>query len=129
MKSGSCLCGKVKYEIQGQVGDIVHCHCETCRKAHASAFSSVAAVQDVDFNLTGREWLNSYESSKGKTRYFCSACGSQIYAKRDGTEHIVLRLGTLDSDPESKEISHIWVSQQASWYSINNDLPEYSEFE
>ena len=78
MISGSCLCGKVKYEIAGKVGDIVHCHCQTCRKAHSAAFSSVAAVNDHDFHLTGQTHLNSYESSPGKKRYFCSQCGSQI---------------------------------------------------
>lgn len=129
MNSGSCLCGKIEYEIPGQIGDTIHCHCKTCRKAHGSAFSSVAAVKDIDFRLSGKDLLNSYESSPGKLRYFCSCCGSQIYAKRKGTEHIILRLGTLDTDPKSEEISHIWVSQKASWYSITNDLPEYSEFE
>ncbi|WP_438269777.1 GFA family protein [Neptunomonas phycophila] len=38
MITGSCLCGKVSYEISGEVGDIVHCHCVTCRKAHGAAF-------------------------------------------------------------------------------------------
>lgn len=107
----------------------MHCHCRTCRKAHASAFSSVAAVNDSDFKITGCELLSSYESSKGKIRYFCSSCGTQIYAKREGTSHIILRLGSLDADPESKEINHIWVSQKASWYTIKNDLPEHEEFE
>ncbi|MEH6649926.1 MAG: GFA family protein [Motiliproteus sp.] len=129
MITGSCLCGKVKYEISGKVGDIVHCHCETCRKAHSSAFSSVAAVNDSDFKLSGNELLSSFESSEGKRRYFCSNCGTQIYAKRDNTEHVILRLGSLDADPMSREKNHIWVSQKASWYSINSKLPEYAEFE
>lgn len=129
MITGSCLCGKVKYEISGKVGDIVHCHCQTCRKAHSSAFSSVAAVNDADFKLSGREQLNVYESSKGKHRYFCSNCGTQIYAKREATEHIILRLGSLDSDPKSNEKNHIWVSQKASWYSLHSEIPEYQEFE
>ncbi|WP_438269521.1 GFA family protein [Neptunomonas phycophila] len=38
MITGSCLCGNVSYEISGEVGDIVHCHCVTCRKAHGAAF-------------------------------------------------------------------------------------------
>lgn len=129
MITGSCLCGNVKYNILGRVGDIVHCHCETCRKAHGSAFSSVAAVADADFELSGIEHLKSFESSKGKHRYFCSNCGTQIYAKRDDTQHIILRLGSLDDDPNSKEKNHIWVSQKASWYSISNHLPEHPEFE
>jgi hypothetical protein len=129
MYQGSCLCGSVTYQITGKVGDIVHCHCETCRKAHGSAFSSVAAVNDTDFELSGREHLKSFESSKGKHRYFCSNCGTQIYAKRDNTPHIILRLGSLDDDPDAKEKNHIWVSQKASWFSIDSQLPQCSEFE
>lgn len=129
MINGSCQCGSVKYEISGTVGDIVHCHCKTCRKTHGSAFSSVAAVQDRDFSLFGKDNLKSYESSTGKHRYFCSNCGSQIYAKRDDTSHIILRLGSLDSDIDSTEKEHIWVSQKANWYCINSQLPEREEFE
>ena len=129
MITSSCLCGKVSYEISGEVGDIVHCHCVTCRKAHGAAFSSVAAVKDCDFILSGQEWLSSYESSPGKVRYFCSSCGTQIYAKRERTEHLILRLGSLDTDLASKEKNHIWVSQKANWYSITNNLPECQEFE
>ena len=129
MISGSCTCGKVRYEISGKVGDIVHCHCQTCRKAHGSAFSSVAPVLDKDFQLYGDEHLNSYESSNGKVRYFCSNCGTQIYAKRESTKHLILRLGSLDDDPSTREEKHIWVSQKASWYSLHSRLPEYQEFE
>lgn len=127
MIKGSCLCGKVNYSISGKVGDIVHCHCQTCRKAHASAFSSVAAVLDADFKLSGAEHLNSFESSPGKQRHFCRNCGTQVYAKRENTPHIILRLGSLDNDPQSKEQSHIWVSDKATWYSINSDLPQHEQ--
>lgn len=128
MIRGSCLCGKVKYEISGQPGAIVHCHCQTCRKAHGAAFSSVSAVQDTDFHLLGDAMLKSFESSPGKHRFFCFECGTQIYAKRDNTQHIILRLGSLDDDPQVAEEKHIWVSQQASWYAIQNNLPEHDEF-
>ncbi|WP_428033634.1 GFA family protein [Amphritea sp.] len=127
MIRGSCLCGKVKYEISGQPGAIVHCHCQTCRKAHGSAFSSVAAVQDSNFHLQGGALLKSFESSPGKHRFFCSECGTQVYAKRDNTPHIILRLGSLDDDPQVAEEKHIWVSQKAPWYAIHNALPEHDE--
>jgi len=129
MIKGSCLCGQVTYEIFGDVGEIVHCHCRTCRKAHGAAFSSVAAISDSDFALHGESLLRSYESSPGKHRYFCSCCGTQIFAKREGTEHIILRLGSLDDDPQTVEKNHIWVSQKAPWYAIDTTLPLCLEFE
>ncbi|MBR9868730.1 MAG: GFA family protein [Oceanospirillales bacterium] len=129
MIQGSCLCGNVKYRISSQPGAIVHCHCQTCRKAHGAAFSSVSAVLDENFHLLSDGGLKSFESSPGKHRFFCPECGTQIYAKRDNTPHIILRLGSLDDDPEVAEEKHIWVSQKAPWYTIKNNLPEYDEFE
>jgi hypothetical protein len=124
MINGSCLCGAVTYTITGTIDEITHCHCKTCRKAHGSAFSSVASVQDSDFHLLNKDKLRSYESSIGKYRYFCSNCGSQIHAKRQDTAHIILRLGSLDSDINSQEKEHIWVSEKANWYCLNSQLPE-----
>jgi hypothetical protein len=37
---GSCLCGKITYEIRGRPYFINHCHCSICRKAHGAAFGS-----------------------------------------------------------------------------------------
>jgi hypothetical protein len=102
MINRSCLCGSVKYKISGKVGDILHYHCLSCRKTHGS-----------DFNLLSKDSLKSFESSAGKHRYFCLNCGTQVYAKRDETSHVILRLGSLDSKINSLEKKHIGVSEQA----------------
>lgn len=131
MIQGSCMCGEVRYAIRGDVGDITHCHCTTCRKAHGSAFSSVAAVQISDFEFTsGESLIKCYNSSPDKVRCFCSSCGSHIYAHKDGQKHFVLRLGTLDDDPMVKPANHIWLSLKAPWYDpeTDGDLPKYEEW-
>lgn len=128
MLKGSCLCGGVQYEISGDMSDVVHCHCPTCRKTHATAFSSVSSVASKDFKmLSGEHLLKSFESSLGKRRYFCSHCGSHIYAHRDGHIHYIFRLGTLDEDPKLKPAHHIWLSKKAPWYDIEADskLPQF----
>ena len=114
--NGTCLCGTVSYEITRDLKGIVHCHCQTCRKAHGSAFSSVSSVLVEDFHLTGKDNLTGYESSLGKVRYFCKTCGSQIYAKRSDVNHIILRMGTLDSATAAPVLAHIWMSNKATWY-------------
>ena len=54
---GSCLCGAIHYEIDGLSGPINHCSCRTCRKAHAAAFASTAAVDRTHFR-----WLSERTS-------------------------------------------------------------------
>lgn len=128
MIKGSCLCGQVKYAISGNIGEITHCHCISCRKAHGAAFSSVAAVQKDDFEFTsGEELIKCYPSSPNKVRCFCSNCGSHIYAHREGQSHYILRLGTLDDDPGARATNHIWVSEKAPWYDPDSDcdLPKH----
>jgi hypothetical protein len=96
MLSGSCLCGSVAYEVDASPGPIVHCHCITCRKTHGSAFSTVTNVPRDRFRWTrGEDLLKGFESSPGKTRYFCSQCGSHVVAAREGKETLLLRMGCL----------------------------------
>ena len=60
MLTGSCLCKSVAYEVDAAPGPIVHCHCETCRKTHGSAFSSVSNVPRDKFRwVRGQEQLSS----------------------------------------------------------------------
>jgi hypothetical protein len=47
---GSCLCGKVRFEIEGEFQHFYLCHCDHCRKdtgsAHAAnLFSSTAVLK------------------------------------------------------------------------------------
>ena len=129
MIKGSCLCTKVKYVINGPLGPISHCHCLSCRKAHAAAFATVARVVYGDFHIeSGKELLTSYESSPGKKRYFCSVCGSQIYAYKNGDSHCIVRVGTMDEDPGDRPIRHIFVSEKAPWYTLDEKLPQYEQW-
>ena len=127
MTSGSCLCGNAAYEFSAEVRGVIHCHCITCRKAHGSAFSSVARVPAAEFRLTGDKYLECFESSPGKHRHFCSNCGTHIYAKRDGRDHVILRLGSLDTQLGAKEVAHTWMSDSADWFDLDSDLPRYEE--
>ena len=128
MLTGSCLCGRVAYEADAAIDGVIHCHCETCRKAHGAAFSSLAAVPRERFRWTrGDAVRKSFESSPGKLRHFCSECGSQIAAERAGRPTVMLRLGCLDAPIEAGRQWHIWRSDGATWYDLAAALPELPE--
>jgi len=128
MLAGSCLCGRVAYEADAVIDGLIHCHCQSCRKAHGAAMSSIAAVPRQRFRWTrGEAGLKSFESSPGKLRWFCAECGSHIMAERVGHATVMLRLGCLDTPVEVERQSHIWRSDAASWYDPKRPLPELPE--
>ncbi|WP_445680970.1 GFA family protein [Radicibacter daui] len=113
---GSCLCGAVQYEIDGLDMPIGHCHCRTCRKAHAAAYTTTAGVMREHFRwLTGEDKITAYQSSPGKFRHFCSVCGSQLIAERPAQPHVILRVATLDDDPGVRPARHIWFEDEVKW--------------
>ena len=113
---GSCHCGAVEYEIDSLDTGIEHCHCYTCRKAHAAAFNSSAGVKRSEFRWTkGEDKLTSYQSSPGKLRHFCSCCGSHLMAERVARDNVILRVATLDDDPGVTPVGHIWRAHDVPW--------------
>ncbi|WP_188747599.1 GFA family protein [Marinobacterium zhoushanense] len=125
---GSCLCGAVVYEIDSIDMPIGHCHCRTCRKAHAAAFATTAGVLREHFRwLRGGDARSSFESSPGKLRHFCSVCGSHLVAERQQQPHVIVRVATLDEDPGLVPVHHIWTSHDAPWLAYEN-LPRHEEW-
>lgn len=127
MYAGSCLCGAVKYELRGELGPIVFCHCSRCRKAQGSAFATNSPVKESDFHLlSGKEVLREYESSAGKYRAFCGSCGSPVFSRFIGKPGILrLRIGALDTSIDARPTAHIYASSHAEWCEILDDLPQY----
>src|SRR5215471_15623182 len=81
---GSCLCGEVRFEIDGPLMRSSHCHCRQCQKAHGAPFRTRARVAAADFRfLTGEELVSFYESTPGTHRGFCKVCGAPVLVKFD----------------------------------------------
>lgn len=127
---GSCLCGAIRYEIRGDIGAILHCHCQRCRKATGTAFATNASVKKTDFYfLSGEDHLKKYVSSATTERYFCADCGSPMIAtKADAPDIYRIRLGSLDTPISHRPSMHVFVADQAEWDHITDDLPQFAQF-
>lgn len=131
MYQGSCLCGQIRFEINGTIRSIVYCHCSQCRKAQGSAFATNGIVTTTDFKLSsGKAQLTGYESSPGQTKYFCQVCGSPIFSHSTASpDQVRIRLGTLDSSITERPMAHIFATSKANWEDICGDLPQYVDYE
>ncbi|MBZ0104988.1 MAG: GFA family protein [Sulfuricella denitrificans] len=131
MYRGGCLCGAIRFEIEGRIGSIVYCHCSQCRKAQGSAFATNGIVRTIDFRLcSGQDKLTAYESTPGQTKFFCKVCGSPIMSRTDSQpEQVRVRLGTIESDIEERPMAHIFATSKANWEEITGMLPQYVSYE
>ncbi len=129
MHKGSCLCGAMRYDMAGELGPIVLCHCSKCRKASGSAFNAVAPVSQCNFRLlSGRDAIAKYESSPGVRLAFCRHCGASLYSERDSLPDLLrLRIGTLDTPVGAQPAAHIFVASKADWYEIHDGAPQHAE--
>ncbi|NNL67974.1 MAG: GFA family protein [Myxococcales bacterium] len=126
MLTGSCACGRVRYEIHGElIGPITYCHCWRCRKHSGSSFGTTVGVRAEAFRVVaGEERLASWESSPGVRRHFAGCCGSPIFKRSDALPALLgFRLGTLDTPPEAKAAMHFMVGSKAPWVEIHDALP------
>lgn len=131
MIRGSCLCGSVRYQIDGSLSPIQYCHAQRCRKASGAAFATEAAARAIDFSFTqGEELIASYDAPilhepPAYRRNFCTQCGSPLPVPLEGTDYVIIQGGTLDGDVPAKVFRHIFTGQRAPWYELNDELPKF----
>jgi len=127
VRLGGCLCGKVRYEVEGEIAPVQLCHCGQCRKAQGGPFGANAPVASGAFRLVqGADALLAFRASPAKRRVFCGTCGSPLFSQRDDAPEVIrLRVGSLD-DTGGLEIGfHIQAASKAAWWSIDDDRPAY----
>jgi len=130
---GSCLCGAVRFEIDGPGTPMELCHCSRCRKAYGSAFAATFYVPLAQLRWTHgaeRIQVNDTPSPEGTPAYrrvFCGTCGSPLPIER--REHGVVEIpaGAIEGDPGTRPARHIYTSVKAPWFVITDDLPQHEE--
>lgn len=128
-RTGGCLCGGVRYQVEEPLAPIQLCHCRQCRKAQGTAFGANIPVAATAFRLLqGEANLREFRATPGKRRVFCGVCGGPIFSQRDDApETVRLRAGGLDDDDGLEVGFHIQAAHRAAWDPIHDDRPAYPE--
>ena len=123
---GGCLCGGVRYEIEGPLRDIVACHCSQCRKTTGHFLPATNAPRSA-VRLIASETLCWYRSSDIAERGFCGRCGGNLFWRQlpPNTETISISAGTLDGPVTGLRIrEHIYVADKLDYYELDDGVPQ-----
>ncbi|MGH7153770.1 MAG: GFA family protein [Acetobacteraceae bacterium] len=124
--TGRCFCGDIAYIVSGAPLHVVHCHCESCRRATSSPITTFLIVRRAELRYThGTPSL--YASSPGVRRSFCARCGSPIAYESDGRpDQVDLYVCSLNDPALAAPTMHVHVEERVPWFDTLDDLPRYA---
>jgi hypothetical protein len=129
MIGGSCLCGEISFELTAAPEFMNHCHCRMCRKASGASFGTFLHAEGRHFRwVSGLSSIQTYESSPGNFRPFCSKCGSRVPVLEKNGAEVIIPAGALDDDPQSRPVVHFHVDSRAPWDEICDAVPQFAEY-
>jgi hypothetical protein len=94
---GACHCGRVAYEVETDMKQVVSCNCSICAK-RGFLWTFVPPAQ---FTLkSGEADLVSYKFYKHRIDHlFCPTCGVEAFARgkgQDGSDRVAVNVRCLD---------------------------------
>ena len=126
--TGSCLCGDVRYAVDGAFDRFYLCHCSHCRKdtgsAHAAnLFSSTAKLSW----LSGQSLVTAFQLPGTRhARSFCATCGSALPFAN--AHMVVVPAGSLDKDISIVPDGNIFSASRATWDHDLHTAKNYDAF-
>ena len=119
--AGSCLCGEVRYTIEGSFDRFFLCHCSHCRKDTGSAHAANLFASSAKLAwLSGERAVSTFQLPGTRhARSFCAICGSALPFAGGGM--IAVPAGSLDTAVPNVPDGHIFTGSRAAW---DHDLHE-----
>lgn len=126
---GSCLCGEIRFEIDGKIGPAGQYHCSKCRKVSGTDGNPVFYASAAGFRwLAGEDSIERFAvpDGGGWTSHFCRRCGSPAPLSDANGKFFFVPAGLLDDDPGFRGYAaHIFVGSKAPWVCIGDSAPQY----
>jgi len=108
--TGGCQCGKVRYQVDLELGEVIACNCSRCGRLG----SLLAFAPATNFKLqAGQEALTEFQFNRHVIKhYFCSTCGIQSFARgkrpTDGADLAAVNVRCLDNvDVDSLRVKKV----------------------
>lgn len=128
--SGSCYCRALRYQIKKDPIMSGVCYCKDCQKLSGGSSWPFLFIVEEAFKLIGspKSFTRLGASGKNVTCYFCSDCGTTLFAKPgQWPGHITVSASSLDHPELFKPNAQVWVKDAASWQTISQEIPSFEQ--
>jgi hypothetical protein len=125
---GSCLCGAVTYQIEGDPAFVGSCYCNECHKESGAGHITVVAVPETAAKVAGITKSHTMPGGSGMEvkRSFCPNCGTTVYgqpAMMPGT--MMFRAGTIHQAEQLAPTMAVYVLEALPWDQPPAGMPAF----
>ncbi|WP_426752185.1 GFA family protein [Myxococcus sp. Y35] len=124
MHRGSCLCGAVRFTVEGELRGPDACHCNTCRK-HSGHFFVSTDVPRSAVTIEGQDKIGWFQSSNKARRGFCSVCGASLFWDPLQRDWIGIAMGAFDTPTRTRLALHVYVAEKGDYYDVADGAPQF----
>ena len=124
-RTGQCLCGAVKYEVELNSNHVHICHCNICQRWGGGP--ALAVDHKANWKAQGEENLTWYNSSEWAQRGFCKTCGSHIAFKTNDGSYHGITAGSLDTQEGLEIDAHIFIDKKPPYFDFTDKSPRLTE--
>jgi hypothetical protein len=117
---GGCLCGAVRFSVEGEPKWTAYCHCQSCRRQTGAPVSAYAGFENAAVTFTKGQ-PTYFESSPGVSRGFCAVCGSTLTfegSRWPGETHF--HVGAFDAPELLAPRGHAFPEERLGWLRIED---------
>lgn len=126
---GSCLCGRVRYQLTGTLLSFYLCHCHRCQKDTGSAHAANLFASGQLAWLAGTQDIKTYQHANSRhIKSFCQHCGSAVPTAEVVNDWVMVPAGSLDSAVDIAPTAKIFMASAADWSRCLADVASYAGF-
>lgn len=128
---GGCLCGGMRFVVEGPVSPVQLCHARRCQRSTGSAFAPELGCRAADFRwLRGEALQTVYEAPllrepPAYRKGFCSRCGSPMPVKTPESRVVVFLAGVLDEGDALSVLRKIHLRDAPAWLDATPHAESY----
>jgi hypothetical protein len=123
--SGTCFCGSVQVEVEGQAEVMGYCHCNSCRKWSAGPVNAFSLWKRDAVKITrGEERIATFNLTPSSYRKWCMACGGHLFTEHPGVGLVDVYAATI-AEMEFRPVLHLHYAETV--LPMRDGLPKFRD--
>tara|TARA_B100000925_G_scaffold287867_1_gene267853 strand:+ start:287 stop:694 length:408 start_codon:yes stop_codon:yes gene_type:complete len=126
---GGCLCGSVRFKVEGDPVAKVQCHCRQCRYISGGSANLLIGFLESGLKFTKGKPASYTRPNidNAAERVFCAECGTPLLSLSPAMPGVaLLKVGSLDDTSVfGKADMAIFMSEKEEYLLVSDEVPQF----